>query len=71
MKKNNAWNIRCLVDESNQPSVLMYYIEDCRICSSLEGFKLNHIELPTQVLAEEVAALLIAHPLLGSHLRPC
>ena len=31
--KKNAWNIRCLVDESfvHRPSEPAYYIEDCRI----------------------------------------
>ena len=31
MKKNNAWNIRHLVHESQRPNEPAYYIEDCRI----------------------------------------
>ena len=47
-KKNNTWNIRCLVDElfipvTQQPSDLAYHIEDCRILGqSLLSKDWNH-----------------------------
>ena len=44
MKKNNAWNIRCFVDESFVPAnQRMYYIIDCWIFGWLVTEKTNAV----------------------------